>query len=96
MYRILNAQRQAAKRLGVTIRPSTLKNKKIDVYQGGFKVASIGDIRYNDYHIYKKLEAQGKVPRGTADERRNLYKLRHGNECQAKGTPGYYACNILW
>ncbi len=96
MYRILTNQRKAAKRLGVVIRPSTLKNKKIDVYKNGFKVASIGDIRYNDYWVYKKLEREGQVEKGTAEQRRELYKVRHGRECRAKGTPGFYACNILW
>ena len=96
MYRILTEQRQAAKRLGVTIRPSTLKNKKLDVYKNGFKVASIGDVRYKDYWIYKREERQGKHDPGTADERRELYKIRHGQECQAVGTPGFYACRILW
>jgi len=96
MYRILTEQRKAANKLGVTIRPSTLKNKKIDVYKNGFKVASIGDMRYNDYWIYKRLERQKKVAPGTADERRELYKIRNREDCQAKNTPGYYACKILW
>lgn len=96
MYRILTEQRQAANKLGVTIRPSTLKNKKLDVYKNGFKVASIGDVRYKDYWIYKREEKKGLVPRGTAEERKQLYRARHGQECQAKGTPGYYACKILW
>lgn len=96
MYRILTEQRQAANKLGVTIRPSTLTNKKIDVYKNGFKVASIGDVRYKDYWIYKREEKKGLVPRGTAEERRQLYRARHGQECLAKGTPGYYACKILW
>jgi hypothetical protein len=96
MYRILTEQRQAAKRLGVTIRPSTLKNKKLDVYKNGFKIASIGDIRYNDYWIYKRLEKQGKAAPGTANERRELYKIRNAQDCAATGTPGYYACKILW
>ena len=39
-----------AKRLGVEIVPSTVKNKKIDVYNvDGIKVASIGDSRYSDF-----------------------------------------------
>lgn len=96
MYRILTNQRKAAKKLGVTIRPSTLKYKKIDVYKDGFKVASIGDVRYNDYWIYKRLERKGQVPKGTAEQRRQSYRARHGQECTAKGTPGYYACKILW
>jgi len=96
MYRILTEQRRAARKLGVTIRPSTLKNKKIDVYKNGFKIASIGDIRYNDYWIYKRLEKQKKVKPGTATQRRELYKTRHAEECRAVGSPGYYACKILW
>lgn len=96
MYRILTEQRQAAKRLGVTIRPSTLKSKKIDVYKNGFKIASIGDIRYYDYWIYKRLEKQRQVEPGTAEQRRELYKIRNAQDCAAKGTPGYYACKILW
>jgi len=96
MYKILSNQRKAAKKLGVTIRPSTLKNKKIDVYKNGFKVASVGDVRYLDYWKYKQLERSGKVEKGTADQRRQLYKIRHNEECKATGTPGYYACKILW
>jgi len=96
MYRILNEQRKAARRLGVTIRPSTRKNKKLDVYENGFKVASIGDIRYNDYWTYVRLEKQGKVPPGTANERRNAFRSRHGRNCNVIGSDGYYACEILW
>lgn len=96
MYRILTEQRKAAKKLGVTIRPSTLKNKKLDVFKNGLRIASVGDIRYNDYWIYKRLEKKNKVEPGTAEQRRQLYKIRHAQECKAKGTPGYYACNILW
>ena len=96
MYRILTNQRKAAKKLGVTIRPSTRSNKKIDVYKNGLKVASIGDVRYKDYWIYKREEAQGKVPKGTAQQRKQMYRARHGQECNLVGTPGYYACRILW
>ena len=54
----------------------TLKNegKKIDVFKGGVKVASVGGAGYKDYPTYMKLEAQGKVPKGTANKRRRLYK----------------------
>lgn len=96
MYRILTEQRKAANRLGVVIRPSKQKFKKLDVYKNGFKVASIGDTRYKDYWIYKKEERQGKIPRGTADQRRELYRIRHAENCMSKNSPGYYACEILW
>jgi hypothetical protein len=38
-YRIKERQRQAAKRLNVAIRPSSDKNKKLDVYKNGFLIA---------------------------------------------------------
>ena len=37
--------RANAKKVGVTVKPSTQKGKTLDVYKGGAKVASIGDIR---------------------------------------------------
>lgn len=96
MYKIKSGQRDAARRLGVVIRPSTTKGKKIDVYKHGFKVASIGAQGYEDYWGYVQLEKKGSVAPGTAETRRQLYKIRHAGECSAVGTPGYYACKILW
>jgi hypothetical protein len=57
--------RARAKELGVTVTPSTLKRKKLDVFKGGIKVASIGDIRYSDF-----------LQHGDED-RRKRYKTRH-------------------
>ena len=96
MYRIKAGQREAARRLGVAIRPSTTKGKKIDVFKHGLKIASIGAEGYDDFWIYVQKEKAGRVPKGTAEERRRLYKIRHADECVATGTPGYYACRILW
>ena len=48
---LTKASKKAAK-LGVTIRPSTAKHKKLDVYRKGQKVASIGDIRYSDFNLH--------------------------------------------
>ena len=42
MYRIKKLQYKKAKALGVEIKPSTKKGKKIDVFKDGKKVASIG------------------------------------------------------
>ena len=96
MYRIKAGQREAARRLGVVIRPSTVKNKKLDVYKNGIQIASIGDIRYGDYWTYVQDEKYNRAPKGTAAQRRRLYKIRNASECAAKGTVGYYACKILW
>ena len=78
------ASARAAK-LGVTVRPSTRKRKKLDVYDSaGKRVASIGDVRYSDF-------LQHGDP-----ERRRRYKLRHEKNRHVKGKPGYYADKILW
>lgn len=80
-----------AERIGVEIKKSTQKNKKLDVFKDGVKVATIGDTRYNDYRSYIKRD--GKA---FADERRRLYKIRHEKTRKEKGTPSYYADKILW
>lgn len=80
-----------ARKIGVQIKPSTMKNKKIDVFKDGQKVASIGAKGYKDYPTY--LKEKGKE---YADERRRLYKQRHSKNRNIKDTPGWYADNILW
>jgi hypothetical protein len=91
MYKITNRQYSSALNLGVTIKPSTNKSKKIDVFKNGKKVASIGAVGYMDYELY--LNSLGKE---YADERRRLYKIRHANNRNKIGTAGYYADKILW
>ena len=80
-----------AERIGVEIKKATQKNKKLDVFKDGIKVATIGDTRYMDYRSYIKRD--GKA---FADERRRLYKVRHEKNRKEKGTPSYYADKILW
>ena len=48
MYRIKPYTKRQAKKLGVTVKPSKLKGKKIDVFKNGKKVASVGAIGYDD------------------------------------------------
>ena len=72
MYEISPRTYKIAKQYGLEIEPSTRKNKKIDVYKDGRYIASIGDIRYKDYHIY--LKENGKA---YANERARLYYGRH-------------------
>jgi hypothetical protein len=91
MYQITPYSRAQARRLGVTIKPSQNKNKKIDVYRDGKFVASIGAIGYKDYPTYMKEDGLEK-----AKERRRLYKLRHNADRSIVGSPGYYADQILW
>ena len=81
----LQKARAKAAKLGVSIKPSTLKYKKLDVFnKAGDKVASVGDIRYSDFNQH-----------GDA-KRRSLYKSRHQKHRHKVGTPSYYADRILW
>jgi hypothetical protein len=95
-YRIKDLQRKNAQRLGVVIRPSSDPKKKLDVYKNGFMVARIGDIKYYDYAKYLQEERKGYLAPGTAEKRREFYAIRHSSDRIIKGTPGYYAYEILW
>lgn len=91
MYTITDHSKQQANKLGVEIKPSTNKNKKIDVFRDNKKIASIGSLGMNDYGIY--LKSKGKE---YADERRRLYKLRHNKDRKIVGSNGYWSDKILW
>jgi hypothetical protein len=87
MYTILPYTFAAAKKIGVTVKPSTVKGKKIDVFKDGAKIASIGALGYLDYPHYVK--EKGKA---YADERRRLYHIRH-----TKNSIGeQMALKLLW
>lgn len=89
-YKISSRTKRIAKEIGVTVKPSTRKNKKVDVFDdSGKKLCSIGDSRYQDYHLYKK--EKGKA---LSEKRRNAYLARHGS--YKKDTCGYYAEMLLW
>ena len=90
-YKIKRHTYTQAKRLGVVVKPSKVKGKKIDVFKKGKKVASVGAIGYNDYPTY--IQKKGKK---YADERRRLYKIRHNKDRKKKGSRSYYADQLLW
>ena len=95
-YRIKNYTKQQAKKYGLSVKPSKVRGKKIDVFKKGVKVASVGAIGYNDYPTYMELERKGKVSKGTAKLRRKLYKIRHKKDRNIKNSNGYYADKLLW
>ena len=81
----LKKARARAAKLGVVVRPSVLKGKKLDVYDPmGRKLASIGDIRYEDFLQHNDKQRQAN------------YKSRHGKTRGRVGSPSYYADKILW
>ena len=83
-YNIIRAQRNA-KKIGVVVKPSTRKGKKVDVFsKDGKKLASIGDVNYYDFTI-------------TRDKKRQAaYQARFAKTRNKVGTPSYYADKILW
>ena len=91
MYTITEYSRDQAKKLGVTIKPSTNKGKKIDVFKDGKKLASVGALGMSDYPTYMKTKGKEY-----ADERRRLYRIRHGKTMDKVGSPSYYTARILW
>jgi hypothetical protein len=96
-YKIRTYSKLQAEKLGVKIKPSTNKKKKIDVFnKEGKKLASIGALGMNDYPTYMEMEKKKKVEQGTAEKRRRLYKNRHESDRKKLGTNGYYADKILW
>lgn len=91
-YTITAYTRRQAKKLGVKVKLSTRKGKKIDVFnKDGKKLASVGALGYKDFPTFLKTE--GKE---VAEKRRKAYKIRHNKTRGKVGTPSYYADKLLW
>lgn len=89
-YKISSYTRNKAKKMGVTVKPSKSKTKKIDIFKNGKKVASVGAKGYNDFTTYSKKS------KSYAEKRKRLYHIRHKKDSAKKGSPGYYAARLLW
>jgi len=90
-YSIKKYTYRQAKKIGVKVKPSTNKTKKIDIFKKGRKIASVGAYGMNDYPTYIKLK--GKK---FANTRRRLYKMRHEKDRHEKWTNGWLADKLLW
>ena len=89
-YKITNYTKDKAKKLGVEVKVSKVKGKKLDVFKDGKKIASVGALGYSDYPTY--IKDKGK---DYADKRRTLYKIRHKKDKDVKGTKvDYYGKNF--
>jgi hypothetical protein len=91
MYVITDYTKSQANKLGVVVKPSSKKGKKIDVYKADKKIASIGDINYLDYPNYVKRNG---IEYG--NRRRELYRARHKKDINVIGSPGYFSGKLLW
>lgn len=90
-YKITKYTLARAKKIGVTVKPSTNRTKKIDIFKQGKKIASVGAAGMNDYPTFMKN--QGPT---FAKTRRRLYKMRHEKDRHVKWTRGWLADQLLW
>ena len=90
-YQIKANQRKRASAIGVTIKPSNNKGKKLDVFKNDKKVASIGALGMSDFETYRKTKGDKY-----ANKRRKAYKARHQKTRTKVGSPSYYSDKILW
>ena len=96
MYRILEYTKKKASKIGVIVKPSTVRGKKIDVFKDGKKIASIGAKGYADFPSFLEMENKGFIPKGTANKRRKAYKIRHEKDRHLKWSNGWLADQLLW
>ena len=89
MYKITKYTYNKAKKIGVTVKPSS--TKKIDVYRNNKKIASVGAYGMNDYPTY--IQKNGLQ---YAKTRRKLYKIRHRKDRKKKWSRGWLADQLLW
>ncbi len=99
-YKIKKLQKEKAKKLNVIIKPSTKKNKKIDVFDNQNNLlASIGGV-YPDGRFYKDYATYiQELGLDKANEKRKNYLKRHAKEPKIKDgkrTPSFYSDKILW
>ena len=90
-YKITNYTYKKAKAIGVVVKPSTNKTKKIDVYKGEKKIASVGARGMNDFPTY--IQNKGLT---FAKTRRRLYRMRHERDRHIKWSRGWLADKLLW
>jgi len=90
-YKIKKYTLAKAKRMGLTVKQSTNKTKKIDVFKKGKKIASVGAYGMNDFPTY--IEKRGMK---YAKTRRRLYRIRHNKDRTIKWSRGWLADKLLW
>ena len=102
MYTITPYTYKKAKQLGLVVKPSTNKTKKIDIYkqlrlrsrargQQLRLIASVGAYGMNDFPTY--IQKRGLK---YAKTRRRLYRMRHERDRHIKWSRGWLADKLLW
>jgi hypothetical protein len=98
-YIIRDWSNKQAKKHNLSIFPAENGKHKLEVYDDkGLYLANVGALGYLDYAQYLDMEKADMIPKGTADERRRLYHLRHQKEkgYNTKNSRSWLAANLLW
>jgi hypothetical protein len=90
-YQITDYTLKQAEKYGVSVTPSKRREKKIDVFKDGKRIATVGANKYKDYPTYIKERGQEY-----ADERRALFKKRFARYINKEGTNAWWANVLLW
>ena len=90
-YQIKQYTFDQAKKHGYTVKLSSNRKKKLDVYKGNLKIASIEDREYKDYPTY--IQERGLT---FANVRRALYHNRHKKDIEIKGSNGWLSSVLQW
>lgn len=91
MYTITEYTKEQAEKINVVVKPSTKKNKKIDVFdkRDGQYITSVGAIGYMDFATYRLKK--GEV---YAMKKRDAFYKRFKNIEPYTNT--YYVSKLLW
>jgi len=98
----LEAVKAKARHFGLSddIEYSTDKTHKFQIHTPEGYIRRFGLRGYNDFLLWSKEEADGKVPKGTANEHRKSYRRRalliKGNWKADPYSPNNLAINLLW
>lgn len=76
------------------------KNNKLRITAPDGTIRKFGAVGYGDFLIWSHLEKKGKVPKGTANDKRHRFRTSHeamkGNWRRDPYSPNNLAINILW
>lgn len=91
MYKITDYTLKQAEKYKLDVKPSTKKNKKLDVYdkRDGQYITSVGAYGYKDYPTYMLEKGEAY-----AEKKRNAYYKRFKDI--KPYTNAYYASLLLW
>ena len=91
MYTITPYTYKKAKQLGLVVKPSNNKTKKIDIFKKGKLISYL--VAYGMNYLPTYIKKNGL---SYAKTRRRLYKMRHESDRHIKWSRGWLADKLLW